>query len=572
MKNFFYCLFLSLVLLQFVTQSIQSFFVSFIFACIFILLIPGSFFLLLTQKRSEFSIEFLCISFLFSISVIAMLALFLFALNSNINKLVFSLFFVSFFFLVLTEKQKLYLPKKKYDLFVVGAATVGFFLSYRWGESLFDISKEKMLGLMFSQYYLKMNFYLTNIAVWPGFPPKNLLNLWELLCSLVAATSRQELLDIFFKFRSIIPFFGILSLGFMISQFTKRNKEKMFIFACSCFIILFGLFCQNPSSLNWIISGDSTRWVTCFLGSIHHSDAGMDILIPLGLAFTFKAYRKPTFIHCLFLFLFYVVSFLWHPREFFQNSFYLGLLLGNACIHGKNKKLFLLKKTKLLLPTVFAGSLCFAMTSIFVPGMASGYNEFAIKKRNLEILLDYKTWFNFRSIHNSPFHANLVDYDKPQKIFERKEWQENIQNYQKIRPENSKWAFLLSISMCYLIFYGNIREKFLSNCLFFLWFAILCWDVGLQLVSFLTYSEFFMTTPRLYYIFLYLIFPLALRRVFYNCKSKKDIILIIFFAVLFQFWVFLGQPFATFLGYLITLACFYGILSKIVRRQKFASA
>ncbi len=249
--------------------------------------------------------------------------------------------------------------------------------AWRWGEDLFDISTEKLLHLMFVRYYHDLPLVFENIGVLPGMPPANLVNLWEFWVAAWARVAGLDLLDVFFRARCVIPIFGLSGLYLLIREIWPKGRDAAIVFALSIVMALAGAVLRNPSTINWAASNDSMqlRWVTCFMGTVHHSDSAMDILLPLGAGLALWAGRRFNFGRYLLLGLFLFACILWHPREFFQLTFYAGIAGVTLLLCVSRRRLLLRRWGSVMFVFLTAAVLFAVLTTVLVRGDGIGYDE-----------------------------------------------------------------------------------------------------------------------------------------------------------------------------------------------------
>lgn len=122
-------------------------------------------------------------------------------------------------------------------------------LAWRWGDDLFDLSSEKMLHMMFVRYYHDLPLVFEKIGVVSGLPPSNLVNLWEFWIAAWARVAGMDVLNVFFRARSVIPLFGLSGLYLLIREVWPKNRDVTIVFALSVVMALGGG--HPPKSLHF---------------------------------------------------------------------------------------------------------------------------------------------------------------------------------------------------------------------------------------------------------------------------------------------------------------------------------
>lgn len=378
--------------------------------------------------------------------------------------------------------------------------------TYRWGELLTDISGEKFLHLVFVRYYYSMPLALNNLAIFRGAPPTNLINLWEYLISGWAALTHLDPLPLFFRARFAIPILGFSSMFLLIKSFFSDKIKSEIIFWTVIFLGLGGIMLLSPSSLDWV-KGDPYRLCFSFMGTVHHADAGMEILLALGTGLALLAFRRVSYRILFLLFGVLIAIFMWHPREFFQIFVYTGIFgLAKFFWRDVNLGASIKRLAIVIAPFILVLAVFWPMSNSLVSKKSQGYDEFAIKKEALKSSTYKENILGVRNLFNFPFHFTLSSSRNLDFVPTRQDINSNF----KKDWQFSLWIILAALAIPFLALWGDREDRRLTFFLIIFWFLILAWNFGMLWVIILTYSEFYITTPRLLYLFAYIVLGASL--------------------------------------------------------------
>ena len=428
---------------------------------------------------------------------------------------------------------------------------------YCWGESLRDISGEKFLHMIFVRYYYSMPMVLNNLGVYQGAPPPNLVQLWEYLIAGWASLTNMDPLVLFYRARFVIPVLGFSGMYLLIKNiFSNVNKVEI-VFLGVSFICLGWFVLLSPSNLDWVKS-DPSRGIMSFMGTVHHSDAAMDLLIALSAGLVMATFRCFDWRNIFILTGVLVGGFMWHPREFFQVAIYAGIFGITLLSFPGEKKALRLKKWAGVMVVFFviAGSFFVSMSALTSPE-TQGYDELKIKKLALTYAFSPENITGIRTLFNFPLHLVLsssadpdafIGSDELWNIFSRN-WNYNL------------WLLLSAMALPLLAFLGKKEDRQFSLFLLLLWFIVLCWNFSMLLLIVLTYSEFHMVTLRVIYIFSYIVIIDGLyliSRAIYQKKRAYHLNPVFFLAFMlglglfFKWWWAVGVPYAKGMSFVLS--------------------
>lgn len=511
---------------------------------LFIFVMPGLVLGEIMNFRANHPLETIALSFALTITTEIVLLPIPFLFRSTIKLWIVMLFLVCIIglFILYIEKIKkdkeatfLYnpvfflrqpFPLNISTLFIIAILILISYGTYRWGESLTDISGEKILHMIYVRYYYSMPMALGDLNIYRGAVLPNLVHLWEYLVAAWATLINMDPLLLFFRSRFVITVLGFSGMYFLIRNiFVDTLKSEMVLWGV--LIMCLGWFVLlSPSNLDWI-KADPLRGVMSFMGTVHHTDSAGDILVALSLGLVLLNFRDPCWKNYFLLFGITMAGFMWHPRVFFQ-TVVSALIYGIAQLfmrHSDRKATF--------------GKLAFAMSafilvvaiiypiSISMNSMQNNvYDEFVLKKAALNYAFSAENIIGIRNLFNFPFHLVLSSIDEPEIIFSKEKLISVISNDWNY----NLWLVLAVLAIPFLSIWGDRADK--NTILFYmlLWFLVLSWNFSMLLFIFFTYSEFYLATPRFLYMFSYIIISasiiMLIKKLYSKMGNNKYIILL----------------------------------------------
>ncbi len=283
------------------------------------------------------------------------------------------------------------------------------FGAYRWGEDFSDISGEKLLHLVYVRYYYSMPLVLTDLGIYPGQPPPNLVNLWEYLIAGWASLINMDPLPLFNRSRFVLPILGFSSMYLLIRNFFTEDVKVEIVFWGVLIMSLGGVMLLSPSNLDWVKMVDPYRKVMSFMGTCHRSDMAMEILIALNAGlFLMNMKSNATMKTLLLLAGVLVATFMWHPREFFQTAMLAGIWgIAVLAIRQPDKKIELKKWVVIMGIFFIVAVTMFLLMQAFTSQDFSGYNEFALKKKALSYAFSWDNMLGVRNLFIRCSECNL---------------------------------------------------------------------------------------------------------------------------------------------------------------------
>jgi hypothetical protein len=447
-------------------------------------------------------------------------------------------------------------PSDFSNLFILLTLFILSYGTYRWGENITDIDGEKLIHLTYLRYYFNMPMVLKDLSITRGVPPQNLIHLWEYLLAAWSSLINMDPLPLFYRSRFVIPFLGFSSMYLLIRNIFLKAQKSEIIFLTVLFMCLGWFALLSPSSLDWI-KQDPLRGILSFMGSAHHADTAMEIFIPLNAGLFLLAYRYFGWRSFLLLSGVLTATFMWHVREFFQTGIYsviFGItLLLTPTIDRRAK---LKKWARVMVAFVVVGFI-FVLTTIVIPKHSGINNEMEIKEIALSYALLPENILGVRSLFHFPVDLRLTRGLDIQSILNN----EQIASVFKHGWNYFLWLILSAFAIPLIAFLGEREDKQLSLFYILLWFLVLCWNFSMLLLIVFTYSEINFTTPRMMYIFSYIMIANSLYFIYAKMMKEnaiiKDIIirtaLLLSLGLILKLWWVTGLPLARMMSILLSI-------------------
>jgi len=549
---------------------------------IVVFFVPGYVLCKILGVDNNHIMEICAISFSFSIIVEVLLIAIVFFLQGTINMWVTGVLCFSYLGIVVLitknlkkvpkpEMQNLYFKNRSIVISQLTMAVCLILIScgaYKWGEAIADISGEKLLHLFWIRQYYSLPITPDLFLSKPLNAVPNLVQLWEFLIAGWAKLISVDPLYVFFHARFIIPIIGFSSLHFMVKMIFRSRIKVEVIFWIMLIICVGNIGLHSPSPLDWV-RADAFRGVMSFMGTAHHSDAAMDILIPLLFAWTLYFLRASNIQNLLILMMIFVVSFMWHPREVFQNMVYIGV--GAILVVSYQYKHF--PKSTIKWVAVFSCILCIlvfflSINVFFYPKHSGGYDEWTIKRAAFTSALYSENLLGFTQLFEYPLHLELANPSDATSVMSRDDTVKYFQN--NSRKQYYVWSILSAFGAILLLCFGDRRERLWALYYMMFWELVFCWKFSMFLIIGLTYSEIFLTMPRMIYILSYLTIAASFWRgiSLFKVNSMRDNIAFfvgtIIAGISFRIWWMngkIGMDFISMtLSIMLPLFMIYGLL------------
>lgn len=369
---------------------------------------------------------------------------------------------------------------KWFEIGVLAIISIISIMAYRWAGDINQVAWEVSLNMFYTRNYVSgMPLDPVETSLRPDLAVANMIFLWEFILALISKVAGVDCLISSLRSRWLVPFLGFPSFYFMALHITGSAKyaKNVLIITLIASLSTFLFLEPNPLHVQQVVMPPYRRLIMSFLGSIHHGDTAMEILLPLLTGFLFMYLRGGKTKELLPLAGMLVVAFFWHPREYFQVMIY-----GFCAIISYGVLTLDFLKTEHLWRYFKLGGLFITVAlSLFVAAKYSDPSNATISQEIQDKLL-------------------LID-----------------------GLLSSKWLILLSITMdelpppifswealCILLFIpilvaGRTEDAGFIRFLITLWFMTMMFRWTQYLFILLTYSEIFVTVPRFIFLFTYVV-------------------------------------------------------------------
>ena len=372
--------------------------------------------------------------------------------------------------------------------------------AYAWGEDLFSINGEKLLHILFVVKYYSLPLVLPDLSVGPHVAAANMVNFWEFLIAGWARLIHCDPLPLFFRARFIIPLAGLPSMFLLTKSIIDDDRKAEGVFWTIILMVLGWWVLLSPSSLDYI-KNEHLRGALAFMGTVHHADSAMDMLIAPCAALLFLLVRRTTLVHVALFAALLAITFLWHVREFFQIAMYAGILGLSILLFPSEEKKKMLKCWSVSIITIIAVAVILLVAmKLTVPHTAFGYDEMTLKKTALSYAVMGKSLLGVRNLFCFPSIIALSSTQTPGIIMDAATVFRMIPEWH-VMP----WLALSLMATLALAFLGIREERRFALFYLLLWFLSLSWTFSMLIIFVLTYSEIMIGTPRILYIFSYII-------------------------------------------------------------------
>jgi hypothetical protein len=223
-----------------------------------------------------------------------------------------------------------------------------------------------------------------------------------------------------------------------------------------------------------------------------------------------------------------------------------------------------LKKWARVMIAFLVVGLVFVLSTIFVPRNSGINNEMKIKEIALSYALLPENILGVRSLFHFPVDLRLTRGLDIQSILNN----EQIASVFKRGWNYFLWLILSAFAIPLTAFLGEREDKQLSLFYILLWFLTLCWNFSMLLLIVFTYSEINFTTPRMMYVFSYIMIANALYLMYAEMMKEKavlkDIIirmgLLLSLGFIFKIWWATGLPLARMMSILLSIIAIVSLI------------
>lgn len=373
-------------------------------------------------------------------------------------------------------------------LMLLGAAA----MFYRWADDVSDVGWEVGLQLVYVRQYasgLPLDFSASSTR--PELVPPNLFFLWEFLCAMAGRLAGVDPVIAFLRARALVPVLAVSAFAYFCNALLgggRRSRQVTLVVVTLC-ALGFPFLPPNPPAFETLTH--PFRQVMAFGGSVHHSDTGMDILLPLLLGSLFTALRRPVAANMGLFALSLATSFFWHPREYFQIAWYAAIallvdLLLCWCRRSARRRL---RAHAAVIATLLLTTAALAAMSANAPSERTrdSGTEMDFKKARMAAFVQDlgrpASYFEMYPPFRAPFHGGG--------------------RYSRM-PNDPMFFLWLGVSVLLLPLIaraGSQRENWVSLFFVTLWLTTLCMPKVQHLLVLATYSEILISQIRFLPIF-----------------------------------------------------------------------
>jgi hypothetical protein len=347
---------------------------------------------------------------------------------------------------------------------------------YRWADVLTNVGAEVALHLIYVRNYdsgLPLDF--ANSALRPEVGLPNLFFVWEFMLAGISSAAGIDPLIAALRSRWLFPVLGFSACFFLARQLLGSTVAARRVLWIVLPLVLTQFVVLPPSPIATLVSYD--RPLFSFIGSIHHADAALDILLPLSTGYLFFFLRRGSFEGLAMLAALLIVSFFFHPREYFQVMWY-GAVAGLVYVLFARVRWEQLKTRYVPLAIVFVAiaAILFIASNFLSPDQQTVNSELGqsigtiVKQLKEGALFRTEPLFNFvmGGIGDQPPSPPLV----------------------------YSWLVLLALLLPCIILSGSRTELKLVAYFLVLWWVTLCFVPGQLFLRLVTYSEISMSKVR----------------------------------------------------------------------------
>jgi hypothetical protein len=479
-----------------------------IIATLIVIFLPGlliyPFFesMMISYKEYGFS-SFLIFSLAFSFVLQFFLCIFVFILEINIYfaNLIFFCINVIFYILSFYKILKGYIPYIKFNIKfdpINNLLFLFFFIVmshslYKLGACPYDISGEMLLQMatvrkIFENPYLAID----NVSYASGIVNTYIFPLWQFIIALISKIAHIDPLIVFFKLRwvgifSIVAVYSIVNLIFKDNRY--KNALIMNIIATFVFI---GISITDYKAIT--ITDVMNRGVFHLLPTPHTADIAMTILMPVGIYLVLFYTNHSNKIFNIFLISFFTMLAVFHVREYFQIFFYL-LTLSFVIFFIDKKKIK--SYFGIFINILIAGLLIFILQLVYAEYLPHVSSEIEAKIQIINDIIE-------------------ILKSNPLLLFKKAD-------FLGFADLNMNLCLLTLYFLPFFLFIvnKNINTMFI---IFAMLLSFLCSQTLLfkKMLILITYSEFFVSTARLIFIFVFIIISYMLAKILVYITIKTE--------------------------------------------------
>ena len=372
---------------------------------------------------------------------------------------------------------------------------------YRWADKPTTVYWEVGNLLTYIRNYSSgLTLGVDELGLRPGIFLPNQFFLWEFMMAGGTHFSGQDPLLAATRMRWIIPVLAFSCFYFFLRHVLDHSRKAMAVLFISIVLVLGRVMFLTPDPIKIsMILMEKSRLLFSFMGSIHHSDAGGDILLPVvtGILFMYfnQGCRRALWAIPITLF----IAFYFHPRVYFQVMWY-GLLWASVLLAtspSRELKPFLRRTVIVAGVFVLSSILLMIMTKVFaaVP-VASGTQ--VVLDTEIDKKLAYINDF-IVSGWRPPYWENPFNFSSHSAGY-------------PVPPTPQVYSFMVlsTLALPIIAYYGTLRERQLALFFVILWILSITFIPAQKIFTILTYSEMLVVKVRVLPLFGYVIISLGI--------------------------------------------------------------
>ena len=347
---------------------------------------------------------------------------------------------------------------------------------YRWADVLTNVGGEVGLHLIYVRNYasgLPLDF--ANTALRPEIGLPNLFFVWEFMLAGISSAAGIDPLIAALRSRWLFPVLGFSACSFLARQLLGSTVAARRVLWIVLPLVLTQFIELSPAPLAFLLVYD--RPLFSFMGSIHHADAAMEILLPLATGYLFLFLRRRNVEGLAMLAALLIVSFFFHPREYFQVMWY-GAIAGLVYLLFARVHWEELKSRYVPLAIVFVAiaAVLFIASHFLSPDQQTVKSELGQSVAAIVKQLEEGTLFRAEPLFNFVMHSIGDQPPSPPLVY--------------------SWLVLLALLLPCIVLSGSRTELKLVAYFLVLWWVTLCFVPGQLFLRLVTYSQISTTKVR----------------------------------------------------------------------------
>ena len=364
------------------------------------------------------------------------------------------------------------------DYLIAAVLAVFAVVAYRWASPLEGLDWEVGLQLIYvRQVASGLSTALPHIWLRPDIPVANGFFLWEYLLGAISVLAGVDPLIAATRSRWLIPALGIPAFFSWARAATGSTSTARRITAVALALAATQCINLSPDPLRAL---NEQRPLFSFLGTIHHADLALDVLLPLLLAEAWRCMHGPATGRAAALAALVYATFLIHHRELFQVAWYVGLAGLMVVLVDRAERPRRLRGWIAAMLVLVAVTGVAASATRMIPSVREAQvGEVENREASLRLLADSRTLY-FEPLLRFRLHGTAPTPTPP--------------------PDTYGWLTLLAL-MFPLLLVARRRMLRLGIYFMLLWVLTMSFGWTQWLLQSLTYSEILITKVRFLPVF-----------------------------------------------------------------------